>query len=113
AITPDPLVAPFAWKGGIYPGTNGTCAATLSAGARCDVVITFAPTATASAGGSLALSYQDESGSGQARAVVALTGMGAASASLVFADAPAFDFGTRPIGSRTDVSFGVVNTGGA
>lgn len=36
--------APFAFAGGTFPGAGSTCGASLAAGARCDVVVAFAPT---------------------------------------------------------------------
>lgn len=40
------LAAPFKFLGGTFPGTGGTCAATLAAGATCELVVEYAPTAT-------------------------------------------------------------------
>jgi hypothetical protein len=34
---------PFAFKGGVFPGTGGTCATTLEPGSSCTLVLTFAP----------------------------------------------------------------------
>lgn len=36
----------FVFKGGAYPGTGGTCGASLAAGANCNVVVQYDPTAT-------------------------------------------------------------------
>ena len=41
------LSAPFSYKGGTYPGTGGTCAATLAAAGTCTVVVTYAPVTVA------------------------------------------------------------------
>ncbi|UOF02448.1 Calx-beta domain-containing protein [Bdellovibrio reynosensis] len=38
------LSAPFAFKGGTYPGTGGTCSGTLNGHASCTVVLTYSPT---------------------------------------------------------------------
>ncbi|MGE9746245.1 Calx-beta domain-containing protein [Bdellovibrio bacteriovorus] len=38
------LSAPFAFKGGSFPGTGGTCASTLNGHSSCSVVITYSPT---------------------------------------------------------------------
>ena len=37
------LSAPFKFKGDVYPGTGGTCASELAAGATCELVLWFNP----------------------------------------------------------------------
>ena len=39
------LNAPFSWLGGTYPGTGGTCGASLAPGANCTLVVIFSPSA--------------------------------------------------------------------
>src|SRR4029078_7738903 len=51
--------APFAWTGGNFPGTNGTCGLTLSAGAECAVDVTFTPTGVGNFSTLLSLRYND------------------------------------------------------
>ena len=41
------LAAPFSFKDGSYPGTGGSCGASLNNGAQCTIVVTYAPTASA------------------------------------------------------------------
>lgn len=47
-ITWASLTAPFSYKDGNFPGTDGTCAATLAGGDSCTLVLTYAPTDAAS-----------------------------------------------------------------
>jgi hypothetical protein len=42
SVTEISLAAPFAFKGGSYPGTGGTCTTTISG--TCTIVVTFTPT---------------------------------------------------------------------
>ncbi len=53
------LAAPFRYKNVTYPGTGGTCGATLAAGASCSLNVTFAPTGAGSAAATITLLYQD------------------------------------------------------
>jgi hypothetical protein len=109
AIAPSGLGGPFVFAGGTYPGTAGTCGATLAAGASCTLVVTFAPSATGGAARALTIAYND--GVAARSVAEALTGTGVAPALLAFAP-PTFDFGTHATGSATDHTFTVTNTGG-
>lgn len=53
------VVSAFTLKGGKFPGTGGSCTSTLSAGATCTVVVTFAPTYYSNFRDSMKLSYHD------------------------------------------------------
>lgn len=53
------LSANFSYKGGQYPGTGGTCAATLDVAATCTVVIVFSPQYKGSFSDYLRVSYFD------------------------------------------------------
>lgn len=104
------LVTPFAFKGGTYPGTGGTCASTLGALANCTVVISYAPTTTGFSTNTLALTYNDGAiGQSAARNV---QGTGAAPASLAISDATTYDFGTLASGGTAEKTFTVTNSGG-
>lgn len=54
---------PFVFKGGAYPGTGGTCTASLGKGESCTVVISFAPVTAAYSStdfvGALAIGFND------------------------------------------------------
>lgn len=42
-LSSQALLPPFSFVGGVYPGTGGTCGATLAGGASCTVQLQFAP----------------------------------------------------------------------
>lgn len=49
----------FSFEGGAYPGTTGTCTATLAAGEACKIVIVFAPIYASSFSETVRISYRD------------------------------------------------------
>lgn len=49
----------FSFEGGAYPGTTGTCTATLAAGESCKIVIAFAPQYASSFSETVRISYRD------------------------------------------------------
>ncbi len=104
------LSAPFAFKGGSYPGIGGTCSATLNGGGTtCTVVATYSPTGTGTQNGTMQISYSNgASGQTSSRNV---TGTGAAPALLTISDA-GWTYGTVANGSSNDKTFTVTNTGG-
>ncbi|MEO5669011.1 MAG: choice-of-anchor D domain-containing protein, partial [Bdellovibrionota bacterium] len=53
------LSLPFLYAGGSYPGTAGTCAATLASSASCTIVVQFAPTLPQTDTDTIELSYYD------------------------------------------------------
>lgn len=53
------LAAPYQFTGGIYPGTSGTCASSLTGGATCTIEVEFAPTATGTFNDTLFVDYND------------------------------------------------------
>lgn len=53
------LAAPFRFKGGAYPGTGGTCTASLAAATNCTVVVSYVPVVTGSNTGTVTFSYND------------------------------------------------------
>ena len=59
AIAESTMAAPFAFKGGSFPGTGGTCTATLNESATCTLVVTFSPTAATSYADTITLDYND------------------------------------------------------
>jgi hypothetical protein len=56
-IVAEPLVSPFSFAGGNYPGAGGTCGQALAAGTSCDLVVRFAPGAPVSSSHIASLSY--------------------------------------------------------
>ncbi len=114
AMTSGTMSAPFTYKGGSFPGTGGTCAASLPAVGACTVVVTFAPTVAGQASGNVAVSYND--GTTSQTATRPIVGAGTPQAVLVITDnndpALVYGFGTLPTGSSTDATFTVANVGG-
>lgn len=102
------LSLPFAYKGGSYPGTGGTCAATLAATTSCKVVVTFTPTAHAGSAGDLKINYDD--GAASQTVTRPMTGTGSNPAALAFSG---FDYGQVNVGSTSDHTFTVSNSGEA
>jgi hypothetical protein len=110
ALAATPLVAPFSFSGGAFPGTGGSCGATLDAGASCTVAVTFSPAAAGASAGTLALGYGD--GVATASASEGLTGTGLAPALVTVSDGPTYDFGTLTIGAAAEHAFSLTNGGG-
>ncbi|MCB0356958.1 MAG: choice-of-anchor D domain-containing protein, partial [Bdellovibrionales bacterium] len=103
------LAAPFAYKDGTYPGTGGTCGATINASANCTIIVTFAPTVAGVANDTIQIDYFDSVNAAVSNRNV--QGEGAAAAFLEISQAPLYDYGTKAVGSNTDFSFVVTNTG--
>jgi hypothetical protein len=111
ALTPGGLAAGFAFTGGSYPGTGGSCTDTLTlATGSCTVAVTFSPTSAGPFSGALSIGYSDGVTSQAASRPV--TGKGAAPALLTISDGPTYDFQTQATGSTTTHAFTVTNTGG-
>ena len=111
AISSSTLSSPFAFKGGSYPGTGGTCGISLNASASCTLVVTFTPTTVGSSSGTLTLTYNDGRVS-NATASASLTGEGISQAILVMSESNTYDFGTASLNSIISKLFTVTNSGG-
>ncbi len=110
SISGGGLSAPFAYKGGSYPGTGGTCGGTINSGASCTIVVTFNPTATGPFSSTVSLGYQD--GAQAQTATRAVQGTGAPPASITISDGPTYNFGSLANGSSADQTFTLSNGGG-
>jgi hypothetical protein len=118
-ISGGALASPFGYPGQSgYPGTGGSCAATLAPGDSCTVVVVFAPAGPTPATATLSINYDD--GSGNVSATRAMAGSGTSEPVLVVQDfnvanlqAAAWDFGTIGVGGTAAHEFYVTNTGGA
>lgn len=110
SLTQSALSAPYAYKGGVYPGSGGTCNATLNGGASCTVVVTFTPTVTGVQNATMSFAYDD--GAQAQNKSVGMTGTGATAANLTITNSPSYNYGTRATGSTLDQSFTITNTGG-
>jgi hypothetical protein len=65
------LGPPLAWAGGAFPGAGGTCGASLSSGASCEIVLAAVPGVVGMSARELELTYQD--GASSETAVTLLT----------------------------------------
>jgi hypothetical protein len=70
----------FTFKGGNYPGAQGTCGPTLASGSSCMVTLSFSPTGPGVANDTFTVSYGD--GTGMATATRSLLGTGTQAALL-------------------------------
>src|SRR5207249_1360667 len=66
----------FGYKGGTYPGSGGSCGATLAPGASCSIVVTFSPVAVGAASGKVLLNYTDTPVTGSFQASRSIQGVG-------------------------------------
>jgi len=73
-MTEVALTAPYAFTGGNYPGTAGTCGTVLATGKTCTIAVTFTPTAVGTFPGTLTLDYDDHTATQSVS--ITLTGKG-------------------------------------
>lgn len=99
----------FAFKGGSFPGTGGTCGSTITA--QCTIVLSFHPSALGLATDQIALNYFD--GMNSQIASLAIRGTGAKPASLSISANGGTDFGLIPVKGSTDKGFTFKNTPGS
>lgn len=126
------LQSPFSYLGGMFPGTGGTCTATLLASQSCSVVVQFSPQIPGGVIASLDIFYSVKSlmsfnvdpnaevaspdhgggGHGGHRLVVRRTikGMGVPYGSLMISDLPEYDYGDVDIDSTVTHTFTLTNT---
>jgi hypothetical protein len=115
SLTAPAIGAGFAYKGGAYPGSGGSCGATLLAGASCQVVVVFSPVAAGPATGSVTVNYDD--GAAAASAGRAVKGVGTAAGLLEIDEDSDHNnglvtsFGAVGIGSSADRKLMVLNIG--
>ncbi|HLL81152.1 MAG TPA: choice-of-anchor D domain-containing protein, partial [Longimicrobium sp.] len=109
----------FAFKGGAFPGTGGTCGTSLSSAASCAVVVTFTPSGTGTRQSSLSINYND--GGAARTATRAVTAAITSRSFLVVSELSTpggcgdacgpYDFGSALVGSTVERTFTVFNTG--
>ena len=99
------LVSPFDYKGGVFPGVGGTCVSSgsLSPGATCTVVVSYAPIANGFLSDSVSVSYND--GVTTQNTSRTITGTGFVPSVLAITDGSTYDFGTPVIGTSADHTF--------
>lgn len=110
SISGSGLAAPFTFKGGAYPGTAGTCTATLAASATCTIVVTYAPTVAGLQSDTINLNYDDGASVGVLSSVN-IQGTGLNVAALSISDGPTYNYGSATVGTSVDYTFTVTNTG--
>jgi len=110
-ISGSGLVAPFTFKGGSYPGTGGTCGATLVASGTCKIVVTYTPTTIAVHSGTITINFNDGVATKTTQRNITGTGVAVPIAILTISDGPIYDFGTKELDSVTDKVFTISNSG--
>lgn len=60
SVSETSLSAPFAFKGGSFPGTGGTCSSSISG--TCTIVVSYTPSATSNDNGTITMNYNNGSG---------------------------------------------------
>jgi hypothetical protein len=94
------LASPFSFKGGGFPGTGGTCTATLGASGTCTIVVTFAPSLAGLQSDTIEIAY--DSGVSVQTATRDVEGTGVTPALLTVSDGSTFDFGPIPATGSTE-----------
>lgn len=102
------LAAPYNFKGGFYPGTGGTCGATLSSGS-CTIVLSYSPVSVGPSSNIFTFSYN----SGASVVNATRTMIGNTEGLLTISDAITYDYGSQTIGTTTSKTFTVTYSGGA
>ncbi len=108
--TSSTLSGDFQFSGGVFPGTGGTCAASLPAGGSCTVEINYSPTAAAPDSSNLEYNYNDGV-TGQSE-ISQLEGYGASPANLAISEADPYVYPMRGVGFSVNHTFTVTNMGG-
>lgn len=111
AITEIGLTMPFYFLGGSYPGTSGTCGASLGIGAACTIVVEFSPTVTGAFSDAIHLQYND--GTAIQNVTRQVQGTGTVPALLTISETDPYNFGLHPKnGAPVSHTFTITNTGG-
>lgn len=109
SVSAQALPSGYTFKGGTYPGSGGTCSTSISAGASCNVVITFSPLLAGNYTGNLTMNYFNgnitTNNSGELTAIAANTN------DLFISGTDGYSFGSRFIGTNTDYTFTLYHGG--
>lgn len=102
---------PYAFTGGIFPGTGGTCTVTLGAGSRCSIELSIAPLLVGSFSESLLVQYYD--GIQDQVLVIDLQSQSRDPfpANLVINPTAPQNFGVVAIGGTSDIAVSLTNNG--
>lgn len=116
-ISLEDLDLPFDFSGGAYPGTGGTCGATIEKSETCEIVLEFSPSAKGEFDGEGHLYFHYDSDvegvPNQATITMKVDGIGipsGAEAYILISEGPYFST-TSPIGVRKDHIFTITNLG--
>ena len=110
AMTGVGLNLHYSFLGGSYPGTGGTCGATLAgSSATCTVVVEFKPQSTGPLFDSIEINYND--GITVQQAVRDIEGVGESPATLIISDASVYDYGLNGTGVANSKTFTVTHGG--
>ena len=101
--------APFAFKGGSYPGTSGTCGTSLEVNQSCTLVLVFSPTSVGVKTQTLSIDYHN--GQGVAQSTATVTGEGIAQAIISISETNPYNFGSTSIGVAVYKIFTLTNAG--
>ena len=100
----------FAYSGGAYPGTGGTCATTLTVGAACTLSLTFTPATATSQSGVVTLGYFDGAAAQTISEQLSGTGQAPTSVTLSTFDPGVYQPGDAALGQRVE-ALGIAKTG--
>ncbi|MCB9073819.1 MAG: choice-of-anchor D domain-containing protein, partial [Bdellovibrionaceae bacterium] len=105
------VAPPYSFAGGSYPGTGGTCGATLVPDGSCTINVSYAPVAS-SAGDTDSIDIDYYDGSISQTAFRGIIGVAAIPALLSISNGPSYDFGAVSVGQIKDRVFTIINSGG-
>lgn len=98
----------FTFNGGSFPGTGGSCAQNINS--NCSIGILFNAASIGVYSNTVTVNYSTNEGSGSIS--VTLSAQVTLPAALTISNAATFNYGTRVVGTQTDQTFTVSNTGG-
>lgn len=111
ALTVVGLRNPFAFKGGSYPGTGGTCSTSLAPQGSCTLTVLYKPTAVGTHNKVIQIKYFDS----KSNQILnhGLTGKGSQSLAILnFSNGPFYDYGTVNVNASKTHVFTITNAGG-
>lgn len=111
SISASALSGPFQFLGGSFPGTGGTCAATLVAGNSCILKLVFSPTGAGFVSDTLTLNYSHTFGFRSLQLGLDGTGSSLLEARLDFSLGALFNFGSVDVNTTQNTTLTVTNNG--
>lgn len=110
SITGSGLAAPYTFKGGSYPGTDGTCGTSIAASADCTVFVTLNPSANGTPNDTMNIDYFDGLINPQVSKILQSTVVNPAE--LTISESDVYDFGVGFLNVGKDKSFTLTHSGG-